>query len=114
MGRGGLMVVKGTEQKNFPRTSCHVPETLPEFNDIYDGNSFQLLHEEVHEDVSYCTATLCQRVSSPGKPVPIELSIAMIPSDGSDPRDGHHGESCRAYPTPHEMDPTATNMNVFI
>ncbi|GFW07716.1 hypothetical protein TNCV_3918491 [Trichonephila clavipes] len=57
MGRGGLMVVKGTEEiKIFLELGVFAMslETLPEFNDIYDG-TFPNLHEEVHEDVSYCT-----------------------------------------------------------
>ncbi|GFT35504.1 hypothetical protein TNCV_624841 [Trichonephila clavipes] len=29
-------------------------ETMPEFNNIYDGTFPNSLHEEVHEDVSYC------------------------------------------------------------
>ncbi|GFU54854.1 hypothetical protein TNCV_4939801 [Trichonephila clavipes] len=56
MGRGGLMVVKGTEQqKTFLELPAMSLETLPEFNDIYDGTFPNSLHEEVHEDVSYCT-----------------------------------------------------------
>ncbi|GFX92687.1 hypothetical protein TNCV_2012731 [Trichonephila clavipes] len=58
MGRGGLMVVKGTEQQEvFLELGLLAIslETLPEFNDIYDGTFPNSLHEEVHEDVSYCT-----------------------------------------------------------
>ncbi|GFX14465.1 hypothetical protein TNCV_1616481 [Trichonephila clavipes] len=58
MGRGGLMVVKGTEQqKIFLELGVFAMslETLPEFNDIYDGTFLNSLHEKVHEDVSYCT-----------------------------------------------------------
>ncbi|GFX29944.1 hypothetical protein TNCV_3964151 [Trichonephila clavipes] len=58
MGQGGLMVVKGTEQqKIFLELGVFAIslETLPEFNDIYDGTFPNSLHEEVHEDVSYCT-----------------------------------------------------------
>ncbi|GFW38798.1 hypothetical protein TNCV_3881651 [Trichonephila clavipes] len=54
MGRGGLMVVKGTEQQNFFLELGVVAmslETLPEFNAIYDGTFPHCLHE----DVSYCT-----------------------------------------------------------
>ncbi|GFT78959.1 hypothetical protein TNCV_3093431 [Trichonephila clavipes] len=50
----GLMVVKGTEQpKNLLEPGAMSLETLPEFND--DGTFPNSLHEEVHEDVSYCT-----------------------------------------------------------
>ncbi|GFU58523.1 hypothetical protein TNCV_4894571 [Trichonephila clavipes] len=58
MGRGGLMVVKATEQqKIFIELGVFAMslETLPEFNDIYDGTFPNSLHEEVHEDVSYST-----------------------------------------------------------
>ncbi|GFV00755.1 hypothetical protein TNCV_1385741 [Trichonephila clavipes] len=58
MGRGGLMVVKGTEQQKIFLELGVVAmslETLPEFNAIYDGIFPHSLHEEVHEDVSYCT-----------------------------------------------------------
>ncbi|GFU77786.1 hypothetical protein TNCV_1137941 [Trichonephila clavipes] len=54
MDRGGLMVVKGTEQqKNFPELGAMSLKTPPEFND--DLTFPNSLHEEVHEDVSYCT-----------------------------------------------------------
>ncbi|GFU53770.1 hypothetical protein TNCV_3472161 [Trichonephila clavipes] len=56
MGGGGLMMVKGTEQqKFFLELGAMSLETLPEFNDIYDGFFPNSLHEKVHEDVSYCT-----------------------------------------------------------
>ncbi|GFV10562.1 hypothetical protein TNCV_4042831 [Trichonephila clavipes] len=58
MGRGGLMVVEGTEQQKFFRelgVFAMSLETLPKFNDIYDGTVPNSLHEEVHEAVSYCT-----------------------------------------------------------
>ncbi|GFY32653.1 hypothetical protein TNCV_674081 [Trichonephila clavipes] len=58
MGRGGFMVVKRTEQqKVFPelRMFAMTLETLPEFNDIYDGIFPNSLHEEVYEGVWYCT-----------------------------------------------------------
>ncbi|GFU60957.1 hypothetical protein TNCV_3372741 [Trichonephila clavipes] len=49
MGRGGLMVVKGTEQQKFFLELGVVAmslETLPEFNAIYDGTFPISLHEE--------------------------------------------------------------------
>ncbi|GFW46597.1 hypothetical protein TNCV_1936671 [Trichonephila clavipes] len=48
---------KNRTTKNFSRAGsvCHILETLPEFNDIYDETFPNSLHEEVHEDVSYCT-----------------------------------------------------------
>ncbi|GFW02652.1 hypothetical protein TNCV_2456661 [Trichonephila clavipes] len=58
MGRGGLMVVKGTEQQKIFLELGVVAmslETLPEFNAIYDGTFPHSLHEEVHDDISYCT-----------------------------------------------------------
>ncbi|GFW02660.1 hypothetical protein TNCV_2456741 [Trichonephila clavipes] len=60
-GRGGLMVVKGTKQQKIFLELGVVAmslETLPEFNAIYDGTFPHSLHEEVHEDVSYCTMTV--------------------------------------------------------
>ncbi|GFW95385.1 hypothetical protein TNCV_2971071 [Trichonephila clavipes] len=54
MGRGGLLVVKGTEQQKIFLELGMVAmslETLPEFNAIYDG-TFPIF---LHEDVSYCT-----------------------------------------------------------
>ncbi|GFV06465.1 hypothetical protein TNCV_2947881 [Trichonephila clavipes] len=54
MGRGGLMVVKGTEQQKIFLELGVVAmslETLPEFNAIYGGTFPHSLHEEVHEDV---------------------------------------------------------------
>ncbi|GFW87276.1 hypothetical protein TNCV_4313991 [Trichonephila clavipes] len=36
-------------------------ETLPEYNALYDGTFPHSLHEEVHEDISYCTILpICQ------------------------------------------------------
>ncbi|GFX09125.1 hypothetical protein TNCV_4167041 [Trichonephila clavipes] len=58
MGRGDLIVVKGTElQKVFLELGVFAMslETLPEFKHIYDGTFPNSLHEEVHEDISYCT-----------------------------------------------------------
>ncbi|GFW07569.1 hypothetical protein TNCV_3917021 [Trichonephila clavipes] len=58
MGRRSLMVVKGTEQQNFfleLGVFAMSLEMLPEFKDIYDGTFPNFLHEDVHEDVSYCT-----------------------------------------------------------
>ncbi|GFU60958.1 hypothetical protein TNCV_3372751 [Trichonephila clavipes] len=52
------------------------------------------------------SSSLCK-----GKPVPIELFIATIPGDGSDPQVipvNHAGLS------PTKCDPTTTNMNVFV
>ncbi|GFT30553.1 hypothetical protein TNCV_2378131 [Trichonephila clavipes] len=82
MGRGGLMVVKGTEQqKVFLElvVFAMLLETLPEFKDIYDGT----FPNSLHEDASYCTMLFRprQRVSPP-----IELSIASIPEDDKDPK----------------------------
>ncbi|GFY31857.1 hypothetical protein TNCV_4201651 [Trichonephila clavipes] len=58
MGRGGLTVVKGTEQqKIFLELVAMSQETLPEFNAIYDGT----FPHSLHEDVSYCTILpICQ------------------------------------------------------
>ncbi|GFV34524.1 hypothetical protein TNCV_1448301 [Trichonephila clavipes] len=58
MGRGGLMVAKGTEQqKIFLELVAMSLETLPEFKAIYDGT----FHNSLHEDVSYCTILpICQ------------------------------------------------------
>ncbi|GFT12417.1 hypothetical protein TNCV_2709811 [Trichonephila clavipes] len=58
--RGGLMVVKGTDQqKIFQELGVFAMslETLPKFIDICDGIFPNFLHEDVHEegDVSYCT-----------------------------------------------------------
>ncbi|GFV00754.1 hypothetical protein TNCV_1385731 [Trichonephila clavipes] len=48
-----------------------------------------------------------------GKPVPIELSIATIPSDGSDPQVmGITVNHAGLTSTPHEM--RSTNINVFV
>ncbi|GFS86590.1 hypothetical protein TNCV_903441 [Trichonephila clavipes] len=58
MDRGGCMVVKGTEQQIFfllLGMFAMSLETLPEFNNIYDRTFPNSLHEEVHDDVSYCT-----------------------------------------------------------
>ncbi|GFV68099.1 hypothetical protein TNCV_1873811 [Trichonephila clavipes] len=58
LGRGDFMVVKGTEQqKIFQELGVFVMslETLPEFKDIYEGIFPNSLHEDMHEDVSFCT-----------------------------------------------------------
>ncbi|GFV47665.1 hypothetical protein TNCV_1708611 [Trichonephila clavipes] len=58
IGRGGLMVVKGTEPpKIFLELGVFAMslETLPEFNDTYDGTFPISLHEKLHKDVSNCT-----------------------------------------------------------
>ncbi|GFS71740.1 hypothetical protein TNCV_2995181 [Trichonephila clavipes] len=58
LDRGGLMVVKRTEQqKIFQELGVFAMslETLPEFKDIYDGIFQNSMHEDAHEDVSYCT-----------------------------------------------------------
>ncbi|GFV90390.1 hypothetical protein TNCV_935221 [Trichonephila clavipes] len=58
--RGGLMVVKGTDQqKIFQELGVFAMslETLSKFIDICDGIFPNFLHEDMHEegDVSYCT-----------------------------------------------------------
>ncbi|GFX70527.1 hypothetical protein TNCV_875011 [Trichonephila clavipes] len=58
LSRGGLMVVRGTEQQNiFQELGVFAMslETLPKFKVICDGIFQNSLHEDVHEDVSYCT-----------------------------------------------------------
>ncbi|GFV24448.1 hypothetical protein TNCV_5024731 [Trichonephila clavipes] len=48
MGVVGLMAVKGTEQQIiFLELGAMSLETLPEFNDIYDGTFPNSLHEEI-------------------------------------------------------------------
>ncbi|GFW61654.1 hypothetical protein TNCV_3705891 [Trichonephila clavipes] len=67
---------------------------------------------ETHVERSHQNA-LTYGMPSDGKPVPIELSIATIPSDGSDPQVmGITVNHAGLTSTPDEM--RSTNMNVFV
>ncbi|GFV06473.1 hypothetical protein TNCV_2947961 [Trichonephila clavipes] len=110
MGRGGLMVVKGTEQQKIFLELGVVAmslETLPEFNAIYGGTFPHSLHEEVHEDVLYCTmvksyqfakylqqfnklqeewshkVSILQKIIAPGKRGMDRVELTWVPFFGS-------------------------------
>ncbi|GFU96995.1 uncharacterized protein TNCV_3788211 [Trichonephila clavipes] len=120
-GNRGLMVVKGLkQQKMFQELGLYAMalENLPNFKDICDGTFPDPMHEGVHEedDISYCTMPpetfSLSNMSSlaffahanvfhhGGQPVPVELSIASIPEDGTEPKsDLYHGGS---HQPPHD------------
>ncbi|GFX04725.1 hypothetical protein TNCV_2247091 [Trichonephila clavipes] len=88
------MVVKGLkQQKIFQELGLYAMalENLPDFKDICDGTFPDPMHEGVHEedDISYCTMRFFAHANvfhHGGQPVPVELSIASIPEDGTEPK----------------------------